>query len=143
MATDDTLLLISKLKVITDQYIIKKLQKYKIDGIVPSHGAILYTLITNGPLKMCELSERIQKDPSTITTLVKKLEGLNYVELCKDEKDKRITLVRLTEKGYKFIEIFAEISNSIYEIQYKDMSNEEILILRKLLNKMLINFNKC
>lgn len=114
MKADNTIALISQVKLLADQFIIMELSRYGIHGIVPSHGSILYSLLECESLTMGELSDKINKDPSTVTTLVKKLELLGYVKVYKDSRDKRISRVKLTKKGDTFKNIFKNISETMY-----------------------------
>ena len=58
----------------------------------------------------------------------------------KDSRDKRISRVKLTKKGDTFKNIFKNISETMYNIQYRNMSEEEISTLKNLLEKLLANF---
>ncbi len=65
--------LIGKIHDKSNKFLIKELKKHNIKGIVPSHGDILGALCLADQLKMKELAGQINKDKSTVTTLVNKL----------------------------------------------------------------------
>ena len=90
---------------------------------------------------MNDLAERIGKTPQTVTTLVKKLLEMGYVQCEKAAKDRRTTLVSLTAKGESLKDIFAQASAKLYERQYQGMSEEEIREFRRLLLLVWENFN--
>ena len=48
---------------------------------------------------MGNIAQAINRDKSTVTVLVNKLERLKYIEKRKDATDSRVTLIRLTPKG--------------------------------------------
>jgi len=138
---DNTSNLISKLSLLMQQFIISELEKQGIKGIVPSHGSIIVFLLSGGNPTMNELAKAINKDPSTVTTLVKKLTNLGYTEISKDENDKRASRVSLTSKGKEFERIIMNVSNDMFEKQYQNISENERYIFRLVLEKMITNFN--
>lgn len=142
MKGDNTLHLIGKIKVLMNQFIISELEKQGIIGIVPSHGDILISLLQNESLTMSELAAKIEKDPSTITTLVKKLNNLGYTQVLKDTIDKRANRVSLTAKGRAIETIFINISEKIYYKQYLNINEKEKDIFRNVLQKMIKNFKE-
>ena len=137
---DNTLYLVSKLKNLSDKFISDSLKKLGIDEMVPSHGRILIELFQNKSLSMSEIAIKIEKDPSTVTTLVKKLINLGYVEISKDIVDKRTNKVILTKKGNDLEHEFKMISSKMYNKQYLNIEKEDILIFRKVLEEMIDNF---
>jgi len=140
MKADNTIHLIGKVKFLMDQFIITELNKQGIDGIVPSHGDIIISLLDNETLTMSELSDKIQKDPSTVTTLVKKLNDFGYTQVLKDSTDKRTNRVSLTAKGKALESIFINISEKIYDKQYQNINEKEKENFRDVLKKMIENF---
>lgn len=138
---DNTVHLVSKLNYLMKQFIVSELEKQGIDEIVPSHGDIIASLLKNDSLTMNELAIKIGKDPSTVTTLVKKLIALGYTKVEKDFKDKRASRVSLTLKGKELKEIFFEISENIFNKQYLNIDDNEKDVFRKVLEKMIENFN--
>lgn len=141
MRTDNTLYLIGQIKGLMSQFIISELEKQGIEGIVPSHGSIIVSLLHNESLTMRELAKKIGKDPSTVTTLVKKLNHFGYIDLTRDSVDKRVTRVSLTNEGKKLEEVLTKISEKIYDRQYQNISDKEKEIFREVLKKMIENFS--
>jgi len=141
LKADNTLYLIGKVRVLINQFIISELKKKGINGIVPSHGNIILSLLKNKSLTMSELADKIGKDPSTITTLVKKLNDFGYTQMIKDEEDKRVNRVSLTSKGKELEEAFIIISEEIHNKQYNNISDDEKEVFRQVLNKMIDNFS--
>ncbi|MBN2694412.1 winged helix-turn-helix transcriptional regulator [bacterium] len=78
-------------------------------------------------------------DKATITRAVKTLYDLGYLNKERDRKDKRAFNLSLTDKGKSFkLEVF-RIMKSWSDIMYKDISQDEIDSLDKILSKMLQN----
>lgn len=74
---------------------------------------------------MRQLAEKINRDKSTTTVLVRKLEqeGLVYTEA--DKIDKRSKNIFLTEKGKQFNQTAFDISKELLTTFYKGFSEEE------------------
>ena len=70
-------------------YLVSLLSQVGLKDLVPSHGDILVALFAQETVTMQELSEKIHRDPSTITALVKKLVLGGYVQTQKSVTDKR------------------------------------------------------
>lgn len=138
---DDSVMLTRKLGRQINDYIISELKKHGISGIVTSHGGILYHLFSKESLKMGEIAQLIDKDRSTVTTLVGKLSQMGYVKLEKDKSDKRANLVSLTKRGREVEPIMDEISQGLNEMMYRDISSEERNEYYNTIQKMISNFN--
>ena len=142
MRIDNTFAIIGKIYSGMGALLIEELKKAEVDGIVSSHGAILMELFFQTELPMNVLADKIGKTPQTVTSLVKKLAEMGYLETRKSESDRRTTMVLLTEKGKNLQTVFYSISEKLYDTQYMGMTAEEITELRRLLNMMLGNFDQ-
>jgi DNA-binding MarR family transcriptional regulator len=90
-----------------------------------SHGDIIYVLLERGPQPMKELSRRINRDKSTVTSLISKLERLGFVGRTDDPEDKRSFLIGLTDKGERLRQDFYEISRIILDRFWYGISRHE------------------
>ena len=90
---------------------------------------------------MNALAEEIGKTPQTVTMLVKKLVQYGYLQCEKSAQDRRTTIVFLTPAGEALQPIFDEISEHLYNTQYRGFSSEDITTFRRLLIKMKANFD--
>lgn len=88
---------------------------------------------------MMELAQKIDRDKSTLTALVKKLVAMDYVETTKDKNDSRVTLVTLTKKGRQLKPVFDEISNILLKRTYGNCSTREKEVIVVGLEKLLRN----
>lgn len=124
------------------QFIEKQLRENGLDDLIPSHGNILTALYENdGTLTMKKIAETIGKDKSTITPLVNKLVELGYITKEKNQLDKRVTYIILTNKGKQMQEKFSNISNEVYRAAYKGFSAEEKEVFLRLLKQLNNNFD--
>lgn len=142
MKADNTISIIGKIKDAANQLIVKELVKRGHEGLAPSHGEILSLLLFKGELTKTEIATSINRERSTVTTLIKKLEALDYIKSRVNEADARSTIVSLTEKGQLMKTDFIEISEMLYERQFKGMTKGQIESFRRGLLKMHENFTK-
>ena len=91
-------------------------------------------------LSMQQISKKINRDKSTTTVLIKKLEKLNLVKSTSSLQDSRIKLIELTSQGKTYNEQTLQISNELKEKFFKNLSAEEIASLENTLSKISSNF---
>lgn len=139
MKTRDTISLISRIREKVNRLIVSEMTKRGIDGIVTSHGDILYALFNNPKLTMAEIAGKIGKDKSTVTALVDKLARLGYVTKDRDETDARVVYVNVTQKGMELNPVFEAISQELMSVFYKNITENEKEELLRILSKIYSN----
>ena len=90
---------VSRTRALVSAFLTQALERSGFAGLAPSHGDILSQLFANDSVTMSELSKRIGRDPSTVTSLVKKLVILDIARTERDPKDRRSVMVSLTDQG--------------------------------------------
>ena len=137
---DSVVSLISHLHSVTQDFTNRQLAQ---EGkFVSSHGFILFLLAENGKLSMGEISERINRDKSTTTVLIKKLtdEGLVKTEVC--PKDTRKNYISLTEEREKYNVLTSGISKELLDVCFMNFTDQEKEQLLNLLVKMNSNIEE-
>ena len=99
----------------------------------PGHAGILFVLNQEGELSQRELAKKMNLTPPTITSVIQKMEKLEYIRRKPDEKDQRILRLCVTEKGKAFIDDICRVGKQIEEMVFRGMSMEETLLLKRLL----------
>lgn len=117
--------LIGKIKDALNHMIVSELERFGIEGLVPSHGDILVFLYQKNGRSVKELADRIHRTQPTVTVLVNKLEKLGYVERIKSGEDSRITIVKLTEKGIELQPVFQTVSNKLNDVIYGGLNDNQ------------------
>ncbi|KQO18851.1 MarR family winged helix-turn-helix transcriptional regulator [Paenibacillus sp. Leaf72] len=141
MIKHNALSLVAKIRDKANKLIVSELEAKQITGIVPSHGDILMFLYREKqPLSVKALSEKIHRTQPTTTVLINKLEQLGYVERAKDERDSRVSLIVLTERGLGLEPIFLAISQQVNDVIYGGLSEEQSLQLEQLLEQVHSRF---
>ena len=83
-------------------------------GIKPSEFVLLHLLIEQGDdnsvgMRVTEISEKLEITPSGVTHTINSLEKGGYIERLTDPTDRRIVLVRATDKSREvFKQLYAE-----------------------------------
>lgn len=87
------------------------------------------------------LAEQTYRDKPGITRLLDNLEKSGMVRRVSDPKDRRSKLVYLTQKGRDLEESVTRVANNTIEKAVKDISQEDMVKLKELLNKIYNNLN--
>jgi DNA-binding MarR family transcriptional regulator len=125
MKTNHIISLVSRIRDKASRLIIHELNTRNISGLAPSHGDILVLLFHSGTVSMREIAQKIGRDKSTVTALVKKLIDFGYVQKEPDRNDSRVTRIKLTKPGRALREDFDEISKTLLQRVYKGFTEKE------------------
>jgi DNA-binding MarR family transcriptional regulator len=77
----------------------RRLRQQAHSGITPSQLSALSTVERHGPLTLGDLAGLENVQPPSISRIVGALEGEGYVERAPDDTDRRVALVRITDRG--------------------------------------------
>jgi MarR family transcriptional regulator, organic hydroperoxide resistance regulator len=135
--TEGIIALVASVREKANRFITGELKKRGITDISTPHGGIFVHLFRNGELSMGEIAQKIDRDKSTVTALVKRLVDLGYVETSQSPSDSRVTMVKLTHKGAVLENDFKEISKDLLEKVYGGSTDLE----REMLVRLLIRIN--
>lgn len=142
---DKTAKKISQARHGINDFLINELKNDGITGISPSHGDIIATLIKDGPLTLTALSEKINRDPSTVTALMTKLTAKGYVAMKQNPADKRSWIASLTENTSEFTTAFMDISSKLTDTIWKDIDDTnkaQFLQTLELINQNIMGYQK-
>jgi DNA-binding MarR family transcriptional regulator len=144
MASDvkNSINLLSHIHSQSSDFLQKKLAEKGFENFASSHGNILFQLSRAENLRMNELSKIINRDKSTTTVLVRRLEKEGLVKSQPSSEDKRIRIVSLTEKGKHYNCVTGKISEELIEKFYSGFSEEEKNLFTSLLSRIAENFGK-
>ena len=134
--TSSVLSLISKIHSQSQDFLQKKMRASGLPEMVSSHGFILYKLSQTERMTLGELTAEINRDKSTTTALVKKLEELGLVQTKRCPLDSRKKYISLTENGKEYDKTTETLSTELIETAYKGFSEDEKESLLQLLEKL-------
>ena len=113
-----------------------------IDGIrdiLSGENSFLLLLLScsSSPLTASFMAERLNITKGRITALISSLlDNKEDIEINLDMKDRRKTLIQLTEKGRNRIETKIDEVNEKLEYLIRDLSEEEVNVLLNILEKV-------
>jgi len=110
-----------------------------MEALAPSHAEVLTRLLQADGLAMAELADRIGRDKSTATALVKKLSTLGLVVPRKDSRDARVTRVWLTDAGRGLRPSLDALQHQLLTRAYRGLSWPERAELMRLLERVQAN----
>ena len=82
-----------------------------------------------------DLVKALYLQANTLTDLLKNLKKKGYIEICKDEKDKRNIIISLTEEGRKLREAAVCVPKTLANEHW--LTDEEFATFKQLLYKLL------
>ena len=142
MDVNSSISLLSNIHSITADFLTERLKTKGFPDFASSHGNILFQLSVNEKMTMGELSEKINRDKSTTTVLVRKLEKEGFITGDPDPADKRSRIIYLTEKGKEFNVTAQELSSELLKTFYHDFTDEDKEIFVNFLSRIKENFTK-
>lgn len=89
-----------------------------------------------------EMVECIRVDKATLTKVIKKLVEIDYVRVVRDEKDRRIKLLFLTDKAVPAAVRIKEIHNSFYRDLCSGILSPDIQLTEQTMERMMENLNR-
>lgn len=90
-------------------------------------------------IKVTELGNRLYLDTGTISPLIRKLKDKQYITITRDINDERVQIINLTEQGAKLREQAVHIPNEMMKSKCINLSKEEAIELKRLLEKVINN----
>jgi len=105
-------------------------------GLTITQFGVLEAIHHIGPLCQGELAEKLLRSGGNLTLVVDNLEKAGYVARERDPADRRFVVVKLTEKGTKFIsEIFPRVLSNVTQ-EMNVLSSTELFDLGRLCKKI-------
>ena len=131
---------VSHIHSLTADFLKKRLAQSGFDDFASSHGNILFQLGVNKSITMKELAAKINRDKSTTTVLVRKLEQEGLVSAIPSPNDRRNKILTLTSKGAEYNTLMQKLSKELLAKFYKGFSEEEITQFSEFLGRIESNF---
>ncbi|WP_061266279.1 MarR family winged helix-turn-helix transcriptional regulator [Leptospira interrogans] len=133
--------LISRIRDEFHKHLNQELKEKNLSPLTTSHADILFALVKKNKAQMQDIAKMINRDKSTLTALVDKLEVLGLVARTKDSEDQRIIHLELTPKADSVRPVLLGISRSLLGNLYRGFTENEKKELVRLLMKLYQNQN--
>ena len=131
--------LITKIKQLGDRIFEKSLSEKNIDAFNGAQGRILYVLWQEDGIPIRALSDRCGLAITSLTTMLERMEKQGLITRLQDTKDKRKTLLYLTDKAHELKQDYDSVSLRMGQIYYQGFSEEEIVRFEGYLDRISRN----
>ncbi len=131
--------LITKIKQLGDRIFEKILSEINIDAFNGAQGRILYVLWQEDGIPIRALSDRCGLAITSLTTMLERMEKQGLITRLQDTKDKRKTLLYLTDKAHELKQDYDSVSLRMGQIYYQGFSEEEIVRFEGYLDRISRN----
>ncbi len=105
-------------------------------GLTYTQYIVFMVLWEREEVTVGELGQTLSLDAGTLTPLLKKLEKEGYVTRARSDKDERVTLIRITEKGDALKEKCKDVPQKVASVM-NSLKPEEAAELYRLLHKLI------
>lgn len=133
---------VSQIKHLSDRIFERILAEKNIDAFNGAQGRILYALWQEENISLRELSDRTGLAPTSLTGMIDRMESSELVRRIPDRKDRRKTLLALTDKARKLRQDYTDVSARMTEIFYAGFTEEEICQSEKILTRIHENLKQ-
>ncbi len=130
--------LIAKIHQLSGRIFSKLLKKHQID-INPAQGRIMFVLWREDNIPIQELAIKTSLSKTTLTSMLDRLEIMGYITRVLSNEDRRKICIKLTEKDKSLHEKYRQVSLEMTELFYQGLSNDEIDLFEKQLEKTYKN----
>lgn len=134
--------LISKIKQVSGRIFDKMLKDYEITDLNTAQGRIIFVLWQKDCIPISELGKQTALSKTTLTSMLDRLEQAGHIMRQPDEKDKRKTVIALTDKTKQLKERYETVSEEMLALFYKGLSEEQIDEFERTLNHILNQLNQ-
>lgn len=128
---------IGELSKYLDNQVKNKIKEAKLP-ILRNHVPLFYILSeAQDGMLFNEIVSIWSISKSSLSDIITKYEGLGYISKCDCTADKRSVYIHLTGEGKKVQKKLFELEDEILESCFKDFTEEEQLVLSKLIDKVM------
>lgn len=130
--------LIAKIHQLSGRIFTRLLKKHQIE-INPAQGRIMFVLWREDNISIQELAKKTSLSKTTLTSMLDRLEIMGYIARVPSNEDRRKICIKLTEKDKSLHEKYRQVSLEMTDLFYQGMSNDEIDLFEKQLEKTYKN----
>lgn len=118
---------------------VKERDKIKIEGIMLPGFLILNKIIQDGEQRLTDLAEELDLTSGAITALCDKLEEKGLAVRKRNQEDRRIILLDITEDGLNFIKRNHNVRTSFMSVLFDGFSPEELQLQIEVFKRLAYN----
>jgi len=132
--------LVSKIHRLSGRIFSRMLKAHQIE-INPAQGRIMFVLWKEDGLPIVELSRRTALGKSTLTSMLDRLEETGYVVRERSATDRRVILIKRTDKDRAMQETYERVSREMSAVYSAGFSERERDELESYLARILENLS--
>ncbi|MFD1929534.1 MarR family transcriptional regulator [Sporosarcina siberiensis] len=106
-----------------------------------SQSRIMYLLEQNGPMKMSEFASSLHITAGAVTTASNLLIENGYISRLRNETDRRVVRLVLTDKGRETLNALKSEGKEMMNLVFKDISDSDLNTLRTIFKQATINID--
>lgn len=110
-------------------------------GLTPFHWVVLCCLWEQDGLATSDIGERLCQVGGTLTGVIDRMEERGLVRRERDQRDRRIWRIWLTEAGRKLEEVLPPLALEVREFALQGLSGEEQRQLSRSIDTMITNLS--
>lgn len=133
---------VSQIKRLSDRIFERILAEKNIDAFNGAQGRILYVLWQQDNISLREIADKTGLAQTTLTSMIDRMEAGGLVCRVPDERDRRKTLLALTDMSRNLQRDYSEVSSRMSQIFYSGFTNEEISICEGMLERIYDNLKQ-
>lgn len=134
--------IISRIKRLSDRIFERILSQQDMDAFNGAQGRILYVLWQGENISLRQLADGTGLAATTLTSMIDRMEVSGLVCRVPDKRDRRKTLLTLTDKARDLREGYLAVSRQMTEIVYAGFTEGEIAQCERLLSRIHENLKQ-
>jgi MarR family transcriptional regulator, organic hydroperoxide resistance regulator len=135
--------LVAKVHQVGGRVFARMLKKSGGPPINPAQGRLLFALWkSKRGMSMTSLATETALEPSTLTSMIDRLEAAGLARRKASPTDRRALLVECTELGRRLEAEYRRVSRRMTELYFEGMSDEEVQAFEASLKKVLANLEQ-
>ena len=131
----------AKIRQVGERIFVRRLKQFGIE-INPAQGRIMFALWQKDGIPINELAKKTQLKKSTLTSMLDRLAKLGYIKRLHSKEDRRIILIKRTEKDRIMEKKYVEVSEEMTRLFYKQFSRSQINRFENNLKRILDNLTE-
>ena len=134
--------LVTKIKQLGDRIFEKVLTEKGIDAFNGAQGRILYVLWQQDGVPIKMVSDMCGLAITSLTTMLERMERQGLIHRAPDSRDKRKTLIFLTDKAKTLRADYDAVSDRMGALYYKSFTDDEIRQFEEYLQRIQRNLEE-
>jgi DNA-binding MarR family transcriptional regulator len=118
-------------------HLTKEWNKRMVDNLNFTQTKMLSLLDANGPMKASRLAEELCMTSGALTGIADKLIASDHIVRERDENDRRVVYVRITEKGRRALKEVRVRQKETLSLVFQNLSPEDEAHLRRIFKKVM------